>query len=87
MVFRHLMIGSKNCSKSCTANKRQREWNLKNLVIYKMINLGGKAMKCKWSDEDGECELRCGIADDPTCDGSEAEQYECAYVDNSESSN
>lgn len=46
--------------------------------------LDGKAMKCRWSDEDGECELRCGIADDSTCDGSEVEQYECAYVDDPE---
>lgn len=29
---------NKYCSKPCTANKRQTEWNLKNLVIHKMIN-------------------------------------------------
>lgn len=29
---------NKYCSKPCTANKRQREWNLKSLVIHKMIN-------------------------------------------------
>ena len=35
---------------------------------------------CKWCD--GKmCELRCGIADDPRCDGSDDEMYECGYVD------
>ena len=28
----------KYCSKPCTANKRQREWNLKSLVIHEMLN-------------------------------------------------
>lgn len=40
-------------------------------------------MKCKWS-VDGECELRVGIADDPSCDGTAEEIEECGYVDTPE---
>lgn len=42
--------------------------------------------KCKWCI-DNECELRCGIADDPSCDGSIMEMEECAYVDVEEEEN
>lgn len=38
--------------------------------------------KCKWCDEDYECELRDGISDDSSCDGNEEEMYECGYVQN-----
>ena len=37
-------------------------------------------MKCKWCT-DGNCELRGGIADDESCNGSYEEMCECSYVE------
>lgn len=35
---------------------------------------------CEYSQE-GICEIRCGIADDPSCDGSEQEMHQCCYIE------
>ena len=40
--------------------------------------------KCKWCTEEGLCELRCGIADDDSCNGTTEEMRECNYVDDSD---
>ena len=37
--------------------------------------------RCMWCKEDGWCELRDGIADDDSCNGSEREMWECNYVE------
>lgn len=36
--------------------------------------------KCKWLDEDGECELR--FSDDFDCTGSKGEMYWCNIIAN-----
>lgn len=36
--------------------------------------------KCMWCTEEGWCELRDGITDDDSCNGSEGEMRECNYV-------
>lgn len=37
--------------------------------------------KCKWCAEEGWCELRDGIADDDSCNGTPEEMWECNYID------
>lgn len=36
--------------------------------------------KCMWCTEECWCELKAGVSDDDSCDGSEADMWECNYV-------
>lgn len=59
-------------------DKKEYESNL----VAKNIEIILIPMKCKWCTEDGWCELRDGIADDNSCNGTPEEMRECNYIDN-----
>ena len=40
-----------------------------------------RCMWCRETKRGNWCELRDGIADDASCNGSEAEMWECNYVE------
>ena len=59
-----------------------RQHKIKMNIGGVLIDPAGKehVMKCKWCINN-ECELRDGIADDVSCEGTETDMIECTYVD------
>lgn len=45
-----------------------------------MVTASNNTKKCKWATDDGYCELRGGISDDDSCNGTYDDMYWCAYV-------